>query len=229
MVETNLPILYLREVVLFPYNEVRLEFTSDKDKNTLNISERLHESHLLLVNLLDPLEEVPQINELPKIGILGKIKSKIDLPNGITRVVISGIDRVEIVSYVEMNGILSSFVIPTKEYDYDEVEAAALRRVLYRKLDEYIDVSPYMSNTVLGRISDVKNISKLADIIVSELPLEYNDVLKYIEIINPMYRIRNIIEDLSKEIETVISECTSGKHLPVHLEETVVERVISND
>lgn len=219
MVETNLPILYLREVVLFPYNEVRLEFTSDKDKNTLNISERLHESHLLLVNLLDPLEEVPQINELPKIGILGKIKSKIDLPNGITRVVISGIDRVEIVSYVEMNGILSSFVIPTKEYDYDEVEAAALRRVLYRKLDEYIDVSPYMSNTVLGRISDVKNISKLADIIVSELPLEYNDVLKYIEIINPMYRIRNIIEDLSKEIETVRLENQIEDNLKIKLEE----------
>ncbi|MBQ8192768.1 MAG: endopeptidase La [Bacilli bacterium] len=219
MVETNLPILYLREVVLFPYNEVRLEFTSDKDKNTLNISERLHESHLLLVNLLDPLEEVPQINELPKIGILGKIKSKIDLPNGITRVVISGIDRVEIVSYVEMNGILSSFVIPTKEYDYDEIEAAALRRVLYRKLDEYIDVSPYMSNTVLGRISDVKKISKLADIIVSELPLEYNDVLKYIEIINPMYRIRNIIEDLSKEIETVRLENQIEDNLKIKLEE----------
>ena len=219
MVETNLPILYLREVVLFPYNEVRLEFTSDKDKNTLNISERLHESHLLLVNLLDPLEEVPQINELPKIGILGKIKSKIDLPNGITRVVISGIDRVEIVSYVEMNGILSSFVIPTKEYDYDEIEAAALRRVLYRKLDEYIDVSPYISKTVLGRISDVKKISKLADIIVSELPLEYNDVLKYIEIINPMYRIRNIIEDLSKEIETVRLENQIEDNLKIKLEE----------
>lgn len=87
MVETNLPILYLREMVLLPYNEIRLEFTNDEDKKVLSLAEKQHDSHLLLVNLLDPLEEEPDINELPEIGILSKIKSKIDLPNGITRVV----------------------------------------------------------------------------------------------------------------------------------------------
>ncbi|MGN1342087.1 MAG: endopeptidase La [Bacilli bacterium] len=219
MVETNLPILYLREVVLLPYNEIRLEFTNDKDKKVLSISERLHDSHLLLVNLSDPLEESPALNELPKIGILGKIKSKIDLPNGTTRVIIQGIDRVEISSLIESSDTLSAFVIPTKEYDYNEIEASALRRVLYRKLDEYIDISPYMSNTVLGRINDVKNINKLSDIIVSELPLEYKDILKYVEITNPMYRIKLIIEDLSKEIETVRLENEIEDNLKVKLEE----------
>jgi len=198
MIETNLPVLYLREVVLLPYNEIRVEFSSDCDKNILNVSEKSHDSHLLLVNLLDPLEESPSIDELPKIGILGKIKSKLDLPNGITRVVFSGIDRVEIVSYASINDILFSFVVPIKKYDYTEIESTSLRRVLYRKLDEYIDVSPYMSNTVLGRISDVKGISKLSDIIVSELSLEYKDILKYIFLVNPMERVKNIIEDLSK-------------------------------
>ena len=219
MVETNLPILYLREVVLLPYNEMRIEFTSDKDKNILNCSEKSYEGHLLLVNLSDPLEESPSFDELPKIGILGKIKSKIELPNGIIRAVISGIDRVQILNYISKNDILSAFVIPTKEYDYNEVEAVALRRILYRKLDEYIDVSPYMSNTVLGRINDVKNISKLTDIIVSELPLEYNDVLKYIEIVNPMYRVRTVIDDLTKEIETVRLENQIEDSLKVKIEE----------
>ena len=219
MVETNLPILYLREVVLLPYNEIRLEFINDKDKKVLSISERIHDSHLLLVNLSDPLEESPSLNELPKIGILGKIKSKIDLPNGTTRVIIQGIDRVQISSLIESSDILSAFVIPTKEYDYNEIEASALRRVLYRKLDEYIDISPYMSNTVLGRINDVKNINKLSDIIVSELPLEYKDILKYVEITNPMYRIKLIIEDLSKEIETVRLENEIEDNLKVKLEE----------
>ena len=203
MIETNLPILYLREVVLLPFNEIRLEFTDNKEKNILDISSKSYDSNILLVNLVDPLEEAPLINDLAKIGILAKIKSRIDLPNGMTRVVLRGIDRVEISSYIEDTSLLSAFVVPTKEYDYNEVEASALKRVLYRKLDEYIDISPYMSNTVIGRINDVKNISKLSDIIVSELPLEYKDLIKYIEITNPMVRIKNIINDLSKEIETV--------------------------
>lgn len=226
MVETNLPILYLREMVLLPYNEIRLEFTNDEDKRVLSLAEKQHDSHLLLVNLLDPLEEEPDINELPEIGILSKIKSKIDLPNGITRVVLIGIDRVSISSYAKIGNTLSAFVVPTKEYDYNEIEASALKRILYRKLDEYIDVSPYMSNTVLGRINDVKNISKLSDIIISELPLEYTDMLKYISITNPMLRIRNIIEDLSKEIETVRLENQIEDNLKIRMEEEQKEYML---
>lgn len=226
MVETNLPILYLREMVLLPYNEIRLEFTNDEDKKVLSLAEKQHDSHLLLVNLLDPLEEEPDINELPEIGILSKIKSKIDLPNGITRVVLIGIDRVSISSYAKIENTLSAFVVPTKEYDYNEIEASALKRILYRKLDEYIDVSPYMSNTVLGRINDVKNISKLSDIIVAELPLEYTDILKYINMTNPMLRIRNIIEDLSKEIETVRLENQIEDNLKIRMEEEQKEYML---
>lgn len=226
MVETNLPILYLREMVLLPYNEIRLEFTNDEDKKVLSLAEKQHDSHLLLVNLLDPLEEEPDINELPEIGILSKIKSKIDLPNGITRVVLIGIDRVSISSYAKIGNTLSAFVVPTKEYDYNEIEASALKRILYRKLDEYIDASPYMSNTVLGRINDVKNISKLSDIIISELPLEYTDMLKYISITNPMFRIRNIIEDLSKEIETVRLENQIEDNLKIRMEEEQKEYML---
>ncbi len=219
MVETNLPILYLREVILFPYNEIRLEFTSISDLEVLNISEKVYDNHILLINLQDPLEENPSFKELPKIGILGKIKSKIALSNGITRVVISGTSRVEILNYIETNEIISAFVISTKEYECSEIESSALERILFRKLNEYISISPYMSNTVIGRISGVKNLDKLADIIVSELPLDYQDALKYIAITNPVYRIRTIIEDLTKEIETVKLENKIEDNLKIKLEE----------
>ena len=226
MIETNLPVLYLRDSVLLPFNDIRLEFNNESDKKILNISEEKYDGHILLINLKDPLELSPDLQKLPKIGILGKIKSKLDLPNGITRVVLSGIDRAQIISLNENNDILYSFVVPTKEYDYNEVEASALRRVLYRKLDEYIDISPYMSNTVIGRITEVKNISKLADIIVEELPLEYNEALKYIEIVNPMYRIKEIIGDLSKEIETVRLENEIEDNLKIKLEEEQKEYML---
>ena len=226
MTQTNLPILYLRDVVLLPFNDTRLEFSNDIDKKILNIAESNYDGYVLLINLNDPLEEDPDYNTLPNIGILGKIKSKIDLPNGITRVVMTGIDRVEIVSVTNSNDILSAFVVSTKEYDYNEVEASALRRVLYRKLDEYIDISPYMSNTVIGRITEVKNISKLSDIIVSELPLEYNEALKYVGITNPMNRIREITLDLSKEIETVRLENEIEDNLKVKLEEEQKEYML---
>ena len=204
MVETNLPIIFLKEHILLPYNELRLEFVSENDKLVLNLSELCHDSHILLINLTDPLEINPSMRELPKIGILGKIKSKIELPNGTIRVVVVGIDRVEILNYIENeNNNLEAFVIPTKEYDYNSNEATALKRILFRNLEMYINLSSYMSNNVIGRIEGINSISRITDIIVNELPLDYLDKLKYISMVNPMDRIRLIIENLNREIETI--------------------------
>lgn len=226
MVETNLPILFLKDVVIFPYNEVRLEFDRT-EKNILTDAETNHDGHLLLINLLDPLEERPLIKDLPRIGVLGKIRSKIELSNGNVRVVLTGIDRVEVLNYLEKeNGDLEAFVIPTKEYDYNETEAIALRRMLNRNLENYVEVSPYMSNAVLGRINGVSSISKLSDIIVSDLPLEYETKIKYIGMPNPMFRIRRIIEDLNRELETARLENELERALKYRLENEQKEYVL---
>ena len=73
MVETNLPILFLRDVVLLPYNELRIEISKDYEKRILEISERRHDNHILFVNLIDSLEEVPCIRKFQKIAIFVKI------------------------------------------------------------------------------------------------------------------------------------------------------------
>lgn len=204
MVETNLPIILLKNVILFPYNEIRVEFTKSKEKLVLENSEKYNDNHILLINLIDPLEENPSIKDLPNIGVIGKIKSKIELSNGTVRVVIAGLSRVEILNYIESDyGYIESFVIPTKDYDYEETEATALKRVLFKELNNYINTSSLMSNSVLGRISGVDNISKLTDIIASELPIDYTNKFKYLNTPNPIKRIKTIIEDLNKEIETV--------------------------
>lgn len=204
MIETNLPVLLLKELILLPFNEIRIEISKGEDEKVLNISEQNHENYILCVNVPDFVEEKPSIRHLPKIAILAKIKSKIELPNGLVRLVLIGIDRVEVLNYVEDNdNNLYSYVVSTKEYDFDEMEATALKRILLKDLNEYIEISPYISNNVLGRINGINNIGRLSDIIAFELPIDYHDKLKYIEMTNPMNRLKLTIEDLHKEIETV--------------------------
>ena len=227
MVETNLPVIFLKEQILLPYNELRLEFTSEIDKLVLNNSESYHDSYLLLVNLSDPLEVNPTLRELPKVAILGKIKSKIELPNGIVRVVLVGIDRVEVLNYVENeNNNFEAFVIPTKEIDYNRDEESALKRILFRNLELYIELSSYMSNNVMGRIEGINNLSRITDIIVDELPIDYPNKLKYITMTNPMNRVRAIIENLNKEIETIRLENTIEDELKVRLEQSQKDYVL---
>lgn len=220
VVETNLPILFLRDVVLLPYNELRIEINTEIEKNILDISERRHDNHILFINLVDALEERPSVRKLPKMGILGKIKTKLELPNGIVRLVVMGIDRVEVMNYCENeDGSYEAFVIPTKEYDYSELEANALRRILIKDLNDYIEISSYISNNVLGRISGITSLSRLSDIVLAELPIDYLSKIRYIDMPNPMNRIKAIIEDLNREMETVKLENDIEDNLKIKLDE----------
>ncbi len=220
MVETNLPVIFLRDVVLLPYNELRIELSRTLEKSIIKVSEHNHDNHLLFINLDDSLEEKPSIRKLPKVGVLGKIKTKLELPNGVVRLVVTGLDRVEVLNYIENDDdSYEAFVIPTKEYDYDELEAIALKRILLKDLNDYIEISASISNNVLGRISGVTSLSRLSDIVVSELPFEYMTKVKYIEICNPILRIKNIIRDLNREMETVKLENRIDDDLKERLDE----------
>lgn len=204
MVETNLPVIILKDNVLFPYSDIRVEFSKDKDKLILSNSAKYNDSHVLLINILDPLDERPNMKDLPSIGIVGKIKSKLELSNGNIRVVISGLERVSVINYFENEyEIIESFVIPIKDESIDELEASALKRVLFKEVNQYIEMSSTVSNSVLGRIVGIEDISKLTDIICFELPLDYPTKLHYLRNTNPLKRMRLLIEDLNKEIETV--------------------------
>ena len=204
MVETNLPVIVLKDNILFPYSDIRVEFSKDKDKMILNSTAKYNDNHVLLVNILDPLDENPAIKDLPNIGIVGKIKSKLELSNGNVRVVISGLERVSVISYFENDkNFLESFVIPIKEEQINELEASALKRVLFKDVNKYIDMSSYVSNSVLGRIVGIDDIGKLTDIICFELPIEYTTKLKYLRNTSSIQRVKLLIEELNKEIQTV--------------------------
>ena len=204
MVQTNLPVLLLKGSVLFPYGEIRLEISSAHDKLILETSMKYYEQQVLLLNLDDPLEENPSFEDLPTIGVVGKIKSRLSLSNGNERIVIAGLERVQVVNYVENDyGYLDSFVISVLKEEEDILKSTALRRILFKDLGIYIDSSSSMSNSVIGKISGVEDIGKLTDIVCNELPIAYTKKLKYLRQIYPSRRMNMLLEDLKREIETI--------------------------
>ena len=90
----NLPVIVLKGLVLLPKNEIRLEFDDKVSKSLIDISSVFHNNEILVTNLFN-VDKI-DINKLPKISILGRIKNKILLPDGKNRVTIEGINRVNI-------------------------------------------------------------------------------------------------------------------------------------
>lgn len=205
MVKTNLPVILLRGAVLLPYCEFRLELNNDIDKHILKLSEDFHDKHILIVSPSNPLEEVIDIDSLPKIGTVAKINMKMELGN-ITRIMLEGVNRVKVEEYVnygENDSVLNAVITSTTQFAMSPLDETALIRKLNRRVETYVSKVPNISNGILSQISNVNSISKISDIVANYLPIEFERKLEYLNTINPYKRVIMLFEDIKTEEEIV--------------------------
>ena len=113
MIKNNLPVILLKGLVVLPLSDARIELNNDISKKVIEISKLYHNDEVLIVTPLNDLEVNPDTSDLPTIGVVAKITSKLDLPNGNSRIVLRGIKRVRILEYVNYSNekdILDSIV-----------------------------------------------------------------------------------------------------------------------
>ena len=203
MIKTNLPVIILRGAVLLPYCEFRLELNNDIDKHVLDVSEMNHDSHILLVSQVNPLDENIDINKLPKIGTVAKVTMKMQIGRT-TRIVLEGINRVNVLEYKDYEGeanILDAVITSTTQFAMSPVDEKALIRKLQRRVEAYVSNVPNVSNSVLAQIGELNSISKISDIVANYLPIEFERKLEYLTTVNPYKRVIMLFEDIKTEEE----------------------------
>ncbi|MGN1372370.1 MAG: endopeptidase La [Candidatus Coprovivens sp.] len=200
----NLPVMLLKRVVLLPLQDVRLDLNNDVSSRVIDLAMFKHNGEILIVCPIDPYEESPDVSDLPSVGVVGKIKSKMELPNGNLRIVVSGTKRVKILEYVNEisdGDILKAHTMEIELPKFEEVEEITLRRKLLELLNDYIECSATMSNSVLSSVKDINDINKITDIIVSFMPFTIEKKLLYMQEINPLHRANALVYDLSIELQ----------------------------
>ena len=203
--KTNLPVILFRGSVLLPHSEIRIEINNDIDKKIISIAEEKYENQILIISPENPLEKEINIKELPKIGIIGRIKLKMDLDNGVTRIIIEGIKRLNVYNYFDYdeNGALMALVGDTTQFAITPKDEVTLIRKVIKNLENYIDSVPYMSNSILSQVSNINSISKVSDLIAFYMPVSFERKLEYLRTVNPYKRILMILEDIKTEQELI--------------------------
>lgn len=202
----NLPVILLKSLVLLPYQEIRLELNNEISKKTIKVSSKYHDNEILVVCPLDQFEEHPEVNDLPSIGVIAKIKTKIELPNGNLRIVIRGLERVDIVKYVNYSNeidVLEALYEKIELVKYDITAETAILRKLFELLEEFISMSHTVSNSILSSIKGLTDLEKITDILTAFLPFSLPKKLNYMNEVNAIKRAQNLIEDLNLEIEVI--------------------------
>ena len=201
MIKSNLPVILLKNLVLLPYQEVRVEIKSDVSKKVTEISKLYHDNEVLIVCPLNSLEEKPDTSDLPRIGVVGKIKSIIDLPNGNMRVIIYGLYRVKVISYVNYSNeedILDSIITGIETQD-SEIECSAYQRKLMSELESYVNKNPFITNSIMSQIKNNVSLDKLTDLIGNFLPLSFEKKLNLMLDASSISRSKLLIKELAIE------------------------------
>ena len=181
MIKENLPVIILKGIILLPNNEIRLEFDNNSSSNVIDISEMFHDNEILIVNQNNPLEESPDKSDLPKIGVISKITYKVELPNGKTRVIIKGIKRANIHEYLNHSAdVIESIISEVQNKKIPDSEEFVIVRKLYQEVERYIKSVPYISNSVISLIMNVTELSKMTDIIASQIPITIDRKKEYL-------------------------------------------------
>ncbi len=226
MHKTNLPVLLIRNMVLFPHSEMRLEFESDNDKKLLSLAESYYNSNILVVIPKDSLEIDPDISELPKIGVVAQIKMKIEMPNGKTRIILSGLNRARVHAYNKDDNIYEAMISNIIPEELELKEELAYARSLMKHVEVYVQEVPYMSNTVLAQASGISDIDKLTDIVSLFLPTTYERKLEYIEEESSTSRVKMILDDINNDMEILKLEKQIEDEVSKQLDESQKEFVL---
>ena len=219
MENEKLRVLIINDMVIFPNNEVRIEYDKNFDKQMSETFE-CNDDYILIVNPIDEDSDI-DITSLPNYGVLGKIKLKINVPNGKTRVVIEGLERVEVVNYTfESKNYTASYKalnLPAIPNEKNYIN------VLIKTLEHYIEKVPYIGNAIMVQISNINNLDELCDLMASFLNIDYQRKKKYITSPSPIDRCKYLIEDINEEIQFVELERKIESEVEKELNETQKE------
>ena len=197
--DDRLFVLVVNDIVIFPNNDVRIEYDNFYDKKFIEIVDKIEDNLMLIVNPIEP--EGVDVTSFPKYAVLGRLKLKMSVPNGKTRIVIEGLERVEITSIYEDGNFFQA--------EYKEVVIKETKddqkyfTLLVKSLENYITKVPYMGNAIMGQLNGIDHLSDLCDLVVSFLPINYEEKKKYVTTISPIQRAKYLIEDMSRDLKFV--------------------------
>ncbi len=227
--KNTLPVMLLKNLLILPNQEVKLELNNDLSRNVVSLATENYRNQVVVLTPVDQMEEIPEVSDLPKVAVVAKIKSKLELPNGNLRVTLRGMFRVQCTQFQnheKFSAILECKYQKLEIPSYDEVEALAVRRKLSSLMETYVTSGQGVSNSIIGVMNDAKDLNKFTDLISAFLPISFLRKLSYIEEINPVLRGKRLMEDLSLELEVIKLDQKLDQKLQTGLEESQKEFIL---
>ena len=195
-----LPLLPLRDIVIFPYMVAPLFVGREKSITALETASA-HDKLIFLLSQKDAKVDSPEETDLFRVGTVGKVVQLLKLPDGTVKVLVEGCWRAKIRSFVDSAEIMQAAVEPIEEYMGDTSEVEAVIRAINTSFDSYVKLSKKVPVEVAQTIAGIDDPSRLADTVAGYLQVPISDKQEILEFVDPVERLEHILVLLEQEIE----------------------------
>jgi ATP-dependent Lon protease len=196
----TVPLLPLRDVIIFPHMVVPLFVGREKSINALEECVNKKQD-LFLVAQRQATTVSPGEKDIFTVGTLGTILQILRLPDNTVKVLIEGKKRARIIEYQENDRMIEAEVEELTDVIESTVELEALVRSLKATFENYVKLNKRIPPEMLMSVNTIEDPSRLADLIVAHLNLKLEDKQEILEVQDPARRLEKLLQLMQGEIE----------------------------
>ncbi len=198
--QVDLPLLPLRDVVVFPHMVIPLFVGRPKSIKALETSMESGKS-ILLVAQKTAAQDDPTPEDLYDTGSVATVLQMLKLPDGTVKVLVEGNQRARVLDVTDSGTHLSARaeILPAEGEELVEVEA--MRRALLTQFDQYVKLNKKIPPEILTSLSGIDEGGRLADTIVAHLPLKLEQKQEVLEMIGVNKRLEHLLGLLEGELD----------------------------
>ena len=200
--KSDLPLIPLRDVVVFPGIVTTLFVGRPKSVEALNVAMSSNKK-LVLVSQKDAASEDPNITQIYKYGSISNLLQLIKLPDGTMKVLIEGYKRCSIEKTIEKENYTVARVQEAEEDPLKDNDSKNLVRVLKAKFEDYISITKRIPPEIVSTVDSLDDLSRLMDTITGHLSIENSKKQDVLETISLSDRAEKVLNLLDSQLDVV--------------------------
>ena len=218
----TLPLLPLRGILVFPYMIIHLDVGREKSVKALEAA-MLAERQIVLATQMDAQIDTPTPEEIYRCGTVAEIKQLLKLPGGTIRVLVEGLRRARIESYLETEDFFQVEVSEAVEDLQATPAVEAYKRNMVEAFEKWAKLSKKIPPETLVSVLSINESGRLADLIASHLALKLEDKQMLLEALDVEERLEKLCDILARELEILELEKKISGQVRKQMEKTQKE------
>ena len=195
-----MPLLPLRDVVVYPHLVIPLFVGREKSVNALEFASN-HNKQILLVAQKSANKDEPDADDLYDVGTIATILQMLKLPDGTVKVLVEGLHRAKISEFIETEECFAAKAVEIENAEEDDSETQALMRTVFTQFDQYVKLNKKIPPEILTSLATISDAGRLADTISAHLTLKLEEKQKILEMFSVIERLEHLLHLMESEID----------------------------